>query len=61
MSPKCMKVCSAIVNVKLACFTMKRKAIMKSKKVVMKCLRALETDNYDKLVRQRNDRLARAV
>ena len=62
MPPKCMKVClkcSALVNVKLSvcacghCFAMKRKAVMKSKKVVMKCLRALE-------VRQINDRLARA-
>ena len=31
---------------------------MKSKKIAMKCLRALESDN-DKLERQRNDRLAR--
>ena len=61
----CMKVCrkcSALVSVKLSvcacghCFAMKRKA---GKKVAIKCLRALESDN-DKLVRQRNDRLARA-
>ena len=69
MPPKCMKVCpkcSALVSVKLSvcacghCFAMKQKAVMKTQKVAMKCLRAFESDN-DKLVRQRNDRLARAL
>ena len=53
--------CSALVSVlKCACghhFAMKQKAFMKTKKVAMKCLRALESDN-DKLVKDRE--LARA-
>ena len=59
----CLK-CNALVNVKLSvcacghCFAMKRKAVMKSKRVAMKSLNILESDN-DKLVRQRNERIVK--